>query len=139
MIFDPVRSRASIPNLIRNDRGMRPGQRRSLSSANSGRVMSDSLKPIDLVEGLHRGDEDDRDRLRQLCLGPIGRLVDRVIADHRPDVERRLVVHRTLHWVEMYLRSRSPASFEDLDTRAFLAMILASAYMMLTPPGLDGP
>jgi hypothetical protein len=101
--------------------------------------MSDRLKPIELVEGLHRGDEDARDRLRRLCLGPIERLVDRVIAQYRPDVERKVVVDRTLRWIELYLRSRSPGFCVGVDIRAFLAMILASAYKILMPPGLDGP
>jgi serine phosphatase RsbU (regulator of sigma subunit) len=77
--------------------------------------------------------------LRQLCLGPIERLVDRVIVGYRPNVERNAVIDRTLRWVEMYLRSRPPFFFDGMDTRAFLALILSSAYKMLTPPELDGP
>src|SRR4029077_11343515 len=100
--------------------------------------MSDNLNPTDLVRCLHQGDKDVQDQLCQLCLGPIERLVDRVMANYRPDVQRKVVIDRTLHWVEMYLRSRSPALYEGMDSQDFLALILASAYKMLTPPELDG-
>src|SRR5262245_42586397 len=101
-------------------------------------IMHNNLNPIDLIRCLHRGDNDVQDQLRQLCLGPTERLVDRVMAHHHPDVERQVVIDRTLHWIEMYLRSRSPDSYEGMDSRDFLALILASAYKMLTPPELDG-
>ena len=100
--------------------------------------MSDSLNPTDLVECLRRSDNGARDRLRQLCLDPIERLVDRVITHHRPSVERKVVIDRTLRWVEMYLRSQPPPFPKGMDTREFLALIVASAYKMLTPPELDG-
>jgi hypothetical protein len=101
--------------------------------------MPDSLNPIDLVEGLHRIDENARDQLRRLCLGPIERLVDRIMARHCPRVERKVVIDRTVRWIEMYLRSRSATFFNGMDTWAFLALILASAYKMLTPAELDCP
>jgi hypothetical protein len=100
--------------------------------------MSDNLYPTDLVTCLHRGDKEVHDQLRQLCLGPTEHLVDRVIARYHPDVERKVMIDRTLRWIEMYLRSRSPASCEGMDTQDFLALILASAYRMLTPPELEG-
>jgi hypothetical protein len=103
------------------------------------RILPENLNPIDLVELLHRGDEEARDQLRQLCLGSIERLVDRVIAHHSPSGERKVLVDRAQRWVEMYLRARSPSFFHGLDARAFLALILTSAYKMLTPPELDGP
>jgi hypothetical protein len=98
--------------------------------------MSNDTNPIDLVEGLHRADECARDQLRHLCLGSIERLVDRLMTRHRPNAERKVVIDRTLRWVEMYLRSRSAARFDGMNSRAFLALILASAYKMLTPPEL---
>src|SRR5262249_32203934 len=49
------------------------------------------------------------------------------------------LVHRTLRWVEMFLRSRSPSSFHGWDAKTLLALVLASAYKMLTPPELDSP
>src|SRR3954454_10021570 len=101
--------------------------------------MFDGLNPIDLVAGLHRGNQSDRDRLRRLCSGPVRLLVDRIMAHHRPEDERRAVVDLTLGWIEMDLRSRSSARFEGMPARVFLAMILAAAYRMLTPPKADGP
>ena len=65
--------------------------------------------------------------------------MSRVVAKHRQSVEPKVVVHRTLRWVEMYLRSRSPSSFSGLDTRTLLALLLTSAYKMLTPPELESP
>jgi Stage II sporulation protein E (SpoIIE) len=101
--------------------------------------MSDSHVPIELVECLRRNDSDARVLLRQLCLGPIERLVDRVITHYRPAVERKVVIDRTLRWVEMYLRSRPHPLPDGMDIQEFLALIVASAYKMLTPPKLDGP
>jgi hypothetical protein len=100
--------------------------------------MSDNLNPTDLVRCLHQGDKDVQDQLRQLCLGPTERLVNRVMAHYRPDVDRKVVIDRTLHWIEMYLRSHSLAFFDGMDRQDFLALIVASAYKMLTPPELDG-
>jgi hypothetical protein len=100
--------------------------------------MSVSLDPNNLVKRLHQGDQDARDQLRRLCLGPIERLVDRVTAHEGPHVERKVLIDRTHHWVEVYLRSRAPQSFEGMELQTFLARILASAYMMLMPPKSDG-
>ena len=101
--------------------------------------MFDGLNPIDLVAGLHRGNQPDRDQCGRLCSGPIRLLVDRIIAHRRPEGERRAVVDLTLGWIEMDLRSRPSACFEGMPARVFLAMILAAAYRMLTPPEADGP
>src|SRR3954471_6964795 len=101
--------------------------------------MFDGLNPIDLVAGLHRGNQPDRDQLRRLCSGPIRLLVDRIAAHHRTEDERGAVVDLTLGWVEMDLRSRSSDCFEGMPAQVFLAMILTAAYRMLTPPDADGP
>jgi hypothetical protein len=101
--------------------------------------MPDSLNPIDLVEGLHRLDEDARNQLRQLCLRSIECLVDHIMVHQCAKVERNIVIDRTIRWIEMYLRSRSATSFNGMDNQEFLALILMSAYQMLTPPELDWP
>jgi hypothetical protein len=100
--------------------------------------MSERPSVSELVECLRRGEKNGRDQLRQLCLGSIERLVERVFRDYRPTVDRSDVIDRTLRWVEFYLRSRPPLFFDGMNGRAFLALILSSAYKMLTPPELDG-
>jgi hypothetical protein len=55
-------------------------------------IMSGTFNPVAFVESIRRADEEARDSLRALCLGPVERLVDRVVGKHRPQVERKVLV-----------------------------------------------
>jgi RNA polymerase sigma-70 factor (ECF subfamily) len=101
--------------------------------------MFDDFDPLELVASLSRDSEEARDRLRRLCAGRIGRLVDRTMAPQRPEPERSAVADLMLGSVEMYLRSRSCPSVEGMPIRVFVAMILVVAYRKLTPAEPDGP
>jgi serine phosphatase RsbU (regulator of sigma subunit) len=53
--------------------------------------------------------------------------------------DRALLLDRTLHWAEMYLRSRDAGEFAEMTRDKFLAQLLAAAYKMLTPVSSGKP
>jgi hypothetical protein len=95
--------------------------------------MTVSFSPGKVVELLRQGDPSGRALLVALCGEPIGRLIDRLLPGDPGASSRALLVDRTLHWLEMYLRSRDAGEFAAMTREKFLAQVLAAAYRMLSP------
>jgi hypothetical protein len=93
-----------------------------------------------MVGLLRQGEPAGRALLEELCGPPLGRLVDRLVPRDQParDRDRALLVHRTLRWMEMYLRSRDAGEFTHMGRETFLAQLLAAAYKVLAPVGSGG-
>jgi hypothetical protein len=90
--------------------------------------------PTGLVEALHRGESEARAVLVLWLRDHVVRLIDRLIARHRLRLRSEVLVDRTLHWLEVYLRSHDPSDFTQNSQEVFRTRLLVAASKMLNPP-----
>jgi hypothetical protein len=99
--------------------------------------MPAELSPEVVVRRLQLGDPAARARLEECCRAPLGRLVERLLAPAPGEGER--LTRRTLRWLEMYLRARSPYEFREMGDGGFRTQLLVAAWRMLSDAAAAGP
>jgi hypothetical protein len=96
--------------------------------------MSPDPTPFKVVTALQANPDEARPVLDRWCRRPLSRLIDAVAGRLGPGVEtsERLTA-RALRWLEMYLRSRDPASYKSLRRETFVTSLMLAAYRWLDP------
>lgn len=90
--------------------------------------------PEALMVALHDRVEEARAALRSALRDPLGRLLDQLVMRRGVDYDREILLIRTMHAVETYLRTRPINDFARMSEQAFRGAVLMQTARLLGQP-----